>query len=91
MSRWQLTTEQRVRIVERLMGIVDDKNSKTRDINAAVRNLIAIEQQNLIDEKEQISEVLEYLNAYVANGDHAKPGAVLPAPGDQQGCSGGTQ
>jgi len=67
-SRWQLSDADKKDIIDRCMGIVRAESSKPRDINAAVRNLISIEQQNQSDEKEQLGALLEQLNAIVTSG-----------------------
>ena len=60
-SRWNLSSEQKSEIVERLMAIVTNQASKPRDINAAVRNLISLELQNQKDEHEHAADVVRRL------------------------------
>ena len=60
-SRWQLTADQRAVVIDRLIGIVGSSESKPRDVNGAVRNLIAIEQQNQKDEHTQAGLIIQRL------------------------------
>lgn len=86
-DRWGVTPDQKQAAINRLMNIIENPSSKTRDINAATRNLIAMESQN---QKDELDQALRLIKRLVETAAHTLPGKD-PAGNGQQPVLGNSQ
>ena len=56
-KRWELTQEQKGKVVEKVMSVLSDPVASGREILAAARVAAALEGQNQIDEHKQVDVI----------------------------------